>query len=401
MRTSIWRALVAAPTATVIAFTGSGGASATGPLPVPPVSSAAATGAWEWLPYEHGRSYQDTDVLNQINCLRAVAGAAPASGNTRLDVLALTAAQARAGRAVEPGSATAAEGAPGGGVHHGAVHSARYFVEGELEAVTEVPGLREQLTDPRISHVGIGRAYSPTMDEEGRWSEHLAVDLWEYPADSVVPGTVAAPAPDCPAHYVPPRNSPFIDVATTQQFYAEMTWLADRQISLGWDDGTYRPLQPVNRDAMAAFLYRAAGSPDYTPPKTSPFRDVPTDRPFYKEMSWVAEHGISTGWTEADGSRTYRPLQPVNRDAMAAFLYRLEDFRLHGLLDHTAPAVSPFKDVTTTQQFFAQMSWAAEHGISTGWDDGTYRALAPVNRDAMAAFLFRLNTHQYNSRYTF
>jgi len=281
------------------------------------------------------------------------------------------------------------------------VHSGRYFLEGDLSSVADSPGLREQVTDPRITHVGVGRAFSPAMDGEGRWSEHLVVDLWQYPAGTPVPGTVAVTAPDCPVHYVPPASSPFTDVATTQQFYKEMAWLAERRISTGWTEAdgsrTYRPLQTVSRDAMAAFLYRAAGSPAYTAPPRSPFKDVTTTQQFYKEMAWLAETGISTGWTEADGSRTYRPLQTVNRDAMAAFLYRLEDHRLHGFLDYSAPAVSPFKDVTTTQQFYEEMAWVAGQEISTGWEDGTYRALLPVNRDAMAAFLFRLDTHRYNS----
>jgi hypothetical protein len=60
----------------------------------------------------------------------------------------------------------------------------------------------------------------------------------------------------------------------------------------------------------------------YTPPVVSPFADVSTNQLFYKEMSWLAAQGISTGWAEANGPRTYRALQPVNRDAMAAFLYR-------------------------------------------------------------------------------
>ncbi len=61
---------------------------------------------------------------------------------------------------------------------------------------------------------------------------------------------------------------------------------------------------------MAAFLYRAAGSPAYTPPTVSPFRDVATNQAFYKEIAWVAHKGISTGWSDG----TYRPLQSVNRD---------------------------------------------------------------------------------------
>ncbi|WP_229675185.1 S-layer homology domain-containing protein, partial [Pseudarthrobacter scleromae] len=72
----------------------------------------------------------------------------------------------------------------------------------------------------------------------------------------------------------------------------------------------------------AAFLYRMAGAPDYTAPAGSPFADVVTGQQFYKEMAWLAEKGISTGWVE-DGRRLYRPLQAISRDAMAAFLFRL------------------------------------------------------------------------------
>ncbi|WP_344672539.1 S-layer homology domain-containing protein [Pseudarthrobacter polychromogenes] len=196
------------------------------------------------------------------------------------------------------------------------------------------------------------------------------------------------------AAYVPPAVSPFVDVSTGQQFYREMAWLAERKISTGWDEGNgvraYRPLQAINRDAMAAFLYRMAGSPEYAAPAVSPFEDVSTGQQFYKEMAWLAEQKISTGWDEGNGVRTYRPLQAINRDAMAAFLYRMA-----GSPEYAVPAVSPFADVSTGQQFYKEMAWLAEQKISTGWDEGnsvrTYRPLQAINRDAMAAFLFRLD----------
>ncbi|MCT9625635.1 S8 family peptidase [Pseudarthrobacter equi] len=194
--------------------------------------------------------------------------------------------------------------------------------------------------------------------------------------------------------YNPPAVSPFADVLTGQQFYREMAWLAGQKISTGWDEGSgvrsYRPLQPINRDAMAAFLFRMAGSPAYNAPAVSPFADVSTGQQFYKEMAWLAEQKISTGWDEGNGVRTYRPLQPINRDAMAAFLYRMA-----GSPPYAAPPASAFRDVSTGQQFYTEMAWLAERGISTGWDEGngvrSYRPLQPINRDAMAAFLYRLN----------
>ncbi|WP_371212478.1 S-layer homology domain-containing protein, partial [Kocuria sp. SM24M-10] len=158
------------------------------------------------------------------------------------------------------------------------------------------------------------------------------------------------------ATYIPPAVSPFSDVSTGQQFYKEMAWLSSRGISTGWDNGngtrSYKPLAPINRDAMAAFLYRMAGSPAYTPPAKSPFTDVSTKQDFYKEMSWLSSQGISTGWDNGNGTRSYKPLAPINRDAMAAFLYRMA-----GSPAYTPPAKSPFTDVTTGQQFYKEMAW--------------------------------------------
>jgi lysozyme len=125
--------------------------------------------------------------------------------------------------------------------------------------------------------------------------------------------------------YTPPATSPFTDVATTDPFYKEICWLASTRIATGYPDGTFQPGQPVNRDAMAAFLYRFQGSPAYSPPATPQFTDVGLTDQFYKEISWLASTGISTGYPDG----TYRPLDPVHRDAMAAFLYRFR-ITFHG-----------------------------------------------------------------------
>ncbi|TGO04898.1 5'-nucleotidase C-terminal domain-containing protein [Serinibacter arcticus] len=184
----------------------------------------------------------------------------------------------------------------------------------------------------------------------------------------------------------------FTDVAPRNQFFREIRWLAENEIATGWEngDGTwdYRPLAPIARDAMAAFLYRLAGSPDVELPEVSPFTDVSTSNQFYAEISWLAEQDIATGWNNGDGTFSFRPLEPIGRDAMAAFLYRLADSP-----EHDAPAVSPFTDITPSTQFYDEITWLAETGISTGWqgNDGTaiYRPTTSVARDAMAAFLTR------------
>jgi sugar phosphate isomerase/epimerase/glucose/arabinose dehydrogenase len=190
-----------------------------------------------------------------------------------------------------------------------------------------------------------------------------------------------------------PAEESFIDVRWFDQFFTEIEWLASEGISTGWNTPAgkeFRPLLNVSRDAMAAFLYRLAGSPAYTAPATSPFVDVKTNNQFYKEISWLAAEGISTGWTHANGARSFQPGGTVNRDAMAAFLYRFA-----GEPAFTPPTTSPFNDVRTSNQFYKEITWLVDAGITTGWGnpDGTtsFKPVQPVTRDAMAAFMHRFD----------
>ncbi|MBT2594666.1 S8 family serine peptidase [Arthrobacter sp. ISL-72] len=184
----------------------------------------------------------------------------------------------------------------------------------------------------------------------------------------------------------------FADVGPGTPFVDEINWMASAGISNGWTEAdgtrTYRPAQPVNRDQMAAFLYRLAGSPDFESPATSPFTDVSTQHGFYKEIAWLSVAGISNGWVEPDGTRTFRPAQTVNRDQMAAFLYRHA-----GSPDFVPLAQSPFADISVGHPFYKEISWLWKMDISQGWpeSDGTrtFRPSASILRDQMAAFMYR------------
>lgn len=195
------------------------------------------------------------------------------------------------------------------------------------------------------------------------------------------------------------RVRPFTDIGFTRVFASEIHWMSARGISNGWAGSngtrTYRPTLAVSRDVMAAFMYRLVGSPAFTPPRVSPFVDVPVTHDFYKEISWLASTGVSRGWAGPNGTREYRPTLAVSRDVMAAFMYRLA-----GSPAFTPPAVSPFSDVSVNRVFYKEISWLAAAKISGGWSepDGTksYRPTLAVSRDVMAAFMYRFAA--YTSR---
>jgi hypothetical protein len=179
----------------------------------------------------------------------------------------------------------------------------------------------------------------------------------------------------------PCATPPFPDVPTSNAFCAEIEWMAGAGISTGFGDGTYKPANAVTRQAMSAFMARFAEA-DLTPCTTQPFSDVPTTNPFCREIQWMKAEGISTGF----GDGTYHPLANVTRQAMAAFMMRLAG-------SSPGPcSAAPFTDVPQSHPFCTEITWMKENGIATGFGDGTYGPALPVTRQAMSAFIHRLNT---------
>ncbi|MCL1801140.1 MAG: endo-1,4-beta-xylanase [Promicromonosporaceae bacterium] len=190
---------------------------------------------------------------------------------------------------------------------------------------------------------------------------------------------------------VHPAEPSFVDVSPANPFLADIEWLVAQGITTGWDlgDGTaeFRPAANTTREAMAAFFYRAAGSPlDFETPETPTFVDVPADSTFYREIEWLAYVGITIGW-EVDGDQEFRPGDYITREAMAAFFYRAA-----GSPPYDDDEVPVFVDVPITNAFFWEIQWLHAVGISTGWTvDGGYefRPDALITREATAAFFHR------------
>jgi hypothetical protein len=171
----------------------------------------------------------------------------------------------------------------------------------------------------------------------------------------------------------------FPDVGATHPFFVEVCWLAQSGITGGYPNGTFQPANPISRQAMAAFLHRLALSPPVLTGAPT-FTDVSGSHPFFEEVEWMHQEAITEGF----GDGTFRPLDPVSRQAMAAFLHRVAG--------EPGPAGAPpyFSDVPNSHPFFADVQWMYQEGVTTGFGDGTFHPSDPVSRQAMAAFLERM-----------
>ena len=179
-----------------------------------------------------------------------------------------------------------------------------------------------------------------------------------------------------PATAAAPGDGPFPDVPLTHVFVDEIDWVAAEGIAGGYADGTYGPGLPVSRQAMAAFLWRQAGEPVEACPEEFP--DVPASHGFRAPICWLLGEGITTGYDDG----RFHPTNPVSRQAAAAFLWRLAD-------EPVVACPTELTDVPLVHRFRDAICWALAEGITTGYEDGTFRDTTPVSRQAMAAFLYR------------
>lgn len=175
----------------------------------------------------------------------------------------------------------------------------------------------------------------------------------------------------CPTQSIPQSNGPGLVRLVEQNGKTKhgYPFVDQGNVDVDSEVREYRGMSSVVRQDMAAFLYRWAGSPEYMPSNTDMHRFCDVDRltPHAKEIWWLASTGISEGWLDSDGSRTFRGMSPVTRQDMAAFLYRLAGTPNRDLDTDGAFIYSYFRDVNWSTPHAEDIWWLAMKKISTGW----------------------------------
>lgn len=178
---------------------------------------------------------------------------------------------------------------------------------------------------------------------------------------------------------------PFPDVANTHVFCKQILWMANDGITTGYSDGTYRPAAAVTRGSMAAFLYRTKFPVAGALPVCSGAGPYP-DVPATHAFCPYILWMKQSGVASGGSDGLFHPEQVVTRGSMAAFLYRLK-------FGAAAPVAceppGPFPDVASSHPFCSYIAWLEGAGITGGYDDGTFRPGVAVSRGSMAAFIER------------
>jgi hypothetical protein len=115
-------------------------------------------------------------------------------------------------------------------------------------------------------------------------------------------------------------SSKFKDVKNTSDYYYKaVLWAAEKGITSGYDDGTFRPDATCLREHAVTFLWRYAGKPNASVKNT--FTDVKSSDYYYKAVLWAVKNGITNGYSD-DNYKTFRPKNNCLREHIVTFMYR-------------------------------------------------------------------------------
>ena len=114
-----------------------------------------------------------------------------------------------------------------------------------------------------------------------------------------------------------PDHSPYEDVDESDPNYDAYLWAREQQITSGWNDGKFHPKAPLSNASTVALLHRADGSSKIQLTGTSPFSDVTSSTPFYRQIVWASRRGVSTV-SEGDA---FAPTEHTSKARVAMMLY--------------------------------------------------------------------------------
>lgn len=175
------------------------------------------------------------------------------------------------------------------------------------------------------------------------------------------------------------KYNPFVDISDKNETFREaILWAYGNKITGGTDSTHFNPDGTCTRANVVTFLWRAAGEPQ-PESRTNPFSDVAAGSYYYNAVLWAVEKGIVSGYDDG----TFRPNAACTRAHVVTFLWRYEN------KPEAAGTVSLTDIAGLNSDFAAAINWAAIQGITSGYDDGSFRPNDICTRAHVVTFLWR------------
>jgi hypothetical protein len=169
----------------------------------------------------------------------------------------------------------------------------------------------------------------------------------------------------------------FIDVHPSDFYYEPVRQLYCMNVVAGYADGTFRPNNNTTRGQFSKIVVLAERWFDIAPP-TPTFNDVPNTHPFFYFIETAHTRGVMSGYAD----RTFRPSNGITRGQLCKVIVLAEGWAID-------TAGGPhFSDVPASHPFYQYIETAYNHGIISGYADGTFRPGTYATRGQISKIVF-------------
>ena len=192
---------------------------------------------------------------------------------------------------------------------------------------------------------------------------------------------------------------PFDDVAADSWYYSGVMFVYEKGLIKGYSGTTLFGVgDTLTRAQLATILYRNANpgvSSDSRPSNTTGMPDVKGGEWYTAGVNWAVENGVINGYADEQGNRfAFGPDDPVTFGQLITVLAncsaKSEDLPS---AQESSKVLSSFKDGQSVSAWAqANMAWAVENGLVSGYDEPDGQYLRPgeeVARERVAVILMR------------
>ena len=180
---------------------------------------------------------------------------------------------------------------------------------------------------------------------------------------------------DCPKDETCPIW-PYSDSIPTAWYHDGVHYCIEYDLMIGTAPSLWEPNIPFSRAMMAQVLYNKAGRPAVS--GEGVFDDVDQEW-YWPAITWGGRNKVLWGY----GDGNYGPEDPITREQLATLLWR------YAGQPETSAQLS-FTDAAQTSDYAKQaLAWASQHGVITGYPDGTFQPQGYTSRAEAAQMIMR------------
>ncbi len=173
----------------------------------------------------------------------------------------------------------------------------------------------------------------------------------------------------------------FADVADNDWYADAVDYVTTKRLMAGESATNFGANDQTTRGMLVTILYRLENQPEAG---ACDFRDVSEDQYYANAVAWASENGIVSGY----GNGIFGPNEPINREQLAAILYRYAQYKNYDV--STKANLSVYTDAGEISGFAADaMAWANGNALIAGASETTLAPMGSALRAQVAAILMR------------